>query len=66
MGGDFEDIASMIRGLGRGSVEVNVLSRSGAEWPTARRVAATINKGKQAHLFQSRFRKDVKLAVNGI
>jgi hypothetical protein len=26
MGGDLEHIASMIRGLGRGSVEVNVVS----------------------------------------
>ena len=34
------------------------------EWPTARRVAATVNKDKQALLFRLQFRKDVKFAVS--
>jgi hypothetical protein len=51
MGSDLEHIVSMIRGLGRGSVEVNVVSTLSREWPMARRVAATVNKGKQVLLF---------------
>jgi hypothetical protein len=48
MGSDLEHIVLIIRGLGRGSVEVNVMSR---EWPMACQVAATVNKGKQVLSF---------------